>query len=145
MKYKITIIGLFLGCFTIGQRCPGRDRSAVVAVDTLNEYEFSCQKIMPNPMDQSTGVCSTIKLPESCSVTINILDTALNPVYQFNKLELAPGKYEIFWLYERNRDGQEIKPGIYYVDVMANSADTTVHNVYSCRHRFLAVPTGITD
>ncbi|MCP4703739.1 MAG: hypothetical protein GY865_03940 [candidate division Zixibacteria bacterium] len=111
-------------------------------INLISEYpcdEFSYKIIRLKPFDQALGISTHFIIPGSCKVSINILDTALNKVYEFESKELARGKYLVNWMFKDNQ-GKIISPGYYYLDLTAESISSKFNNIYSCRQWFLAVP-----
>ena len=138
MKKTVIAACLLFHILVIGAECSGRDRSYIKKIDTQYENEFSCDIIQPNPMAQAGAVFANFNLPESCSVSVVVLNTALNGVYKFNEVELAPGIYQVSWNNVSMDDGAKVETGIYCLDIVAGSADKKKHNLYRCRHRFIA-------
>ncbi len=121
------------------------------------DWKFRFDYIIPNPLNQAGGVFTQFELPQSCSVSVSILDSTQNIIYDYGTLELAQGSYTIIWSYENN-DGEKVPQGYYYFDLYARSIGTEstgidfiddfaridLVNEYRCRHSFHAFPSDVT-
>jgi flagellar hook assembly protein FlgD len=87
-------------------------QSAITVKDTLNPNEFSCKYHYPSPGADGGYFWTQFSIPEAGSVTITILDTLNNIVYQFPTGEYAAGTYQVDWAAERT-DGSKVPSGFY--------------------------------
>ncbi len=134
-------------------------KSGIITIDDLkrtgiegqSNLEFRFLNILPNPFDQSTGIYTSFALPESCFVSITILNANLKIIYSFDQVKLGQGFYSVSWAYEDN-NGSAIPAGLYYIDLSAKSClecqstvrpRTDLVNEYHCRHSFHAFPSEV--
>ncbi|MEZ5358382.1 MAG: hypothetical protein R3F48_06080 [Candidatus Zixiibacteriota bacterium] len=162
MKYPLLLVSYLV--FVVFISIPGecRGESCVLKDDdcpretkygsfVTYDWNFRFCYIIPNPFDMASGVFTRFELPESCSVSLKVLDSTLNTVYDYGILSLGQGCYIIMWNYE-NGNGEKIPPGHYYFDLYAKATGTATGvdlvddfngtgllNEYRCRHGFYAV------
>ncbi len=87
-------------------------QSAITVKDTLNPQKFSCQYYYPSPGADGGYFWTHFSIPQADSVSITILDTLNNVVYQFPTREYAAGTYQVDWAAEK-ADGSKVSSGFY--------------------------------
>ena len=114
-------------------------QSEIELVEDSLFHCFSYDLIHPNPMAQTSGIFTYFTIPETCMVSISILDTTLNTIYEFKAKQMAPGRYIVRWNF-RNNSGDTVSSGLYYMDLLAEGASNKNLNRYSCRQKIVVIP-----
>ncbi|MFH2035057.1 MAG: hypothetical protein ABIJ45_01540 [Candidatus Zixiibacteriota bacterium] len=110
--------------------------SKITLTEAGGGNRFSCNLIIPNPMDYGNGIYTRFTIPESCQVTISILDTLLNDIYLFDQEKLGPGEYIVNWDYN-DKNSNDYKGLFCYLELTAESCSTQNKNRYYSRFRFV--------
>lgn len=119
--------------------CSASGQSRIQQVDTVSVASVSCDVITANPMDQTDRVFTTFTLPDSLVVSISILDTLSNLVYEFSPKTCGAGIYQVHWWYE-DIQGKSVAVGVYVFDLVATSVHRSSEKEFRYRQRFLALP-----
>ena len=126
----LAIVVSVMGCAATGIG------SSMKYIQPPSSTQFTCEFLYASPMAQTgTSIGTRFQIPDIADtflVTISILDTLSNQVFNFGTKRLQGGKYSVVWTYEDN-EGQAVAPGIYVFQLTAESRKPLLHVSYAQR------------